>query len=242
MDFVEPNERFSVAKYKKLAEQKIAEILKEGKTPIIVGGTGLYVNCLVEGIEFQDTEIDLKYREELRKRAEVDGLESLYYELREIDPISAEKISINDFKRISRALEVYKTTGKTITEQNILSKKNGVKYNYIMFGLNMDRNLLYERINKRVDLMLEQGLIQEVKDILKMYGSFPTAMQALGYKEVKQYIEGIYTKDEMIEKLKMETRRYAKRQLTWFRRYTQINWLDATLDTECNVRKIIQTI
>jgi len=242
MDFVDPDERFSVAKYKKMAEQKIDELVQKGITPIIVGGTGLYVDCLVEGIEFQEVEIDLEYRNTLKEIAEKEGLQTLYNKLKEIDPISADRISPNDFKRISRALEVYKTTGKTITEQNRLSKLKGVKYDYIMFGLNMKRELLYDRINKRVDLMIEQGLIQEVEDILKRYGEFPTSMQALGYKEVKQYIEGNYTKDEMIDKLKMETRRYAKRQLTWFRRYKQINWLDATEGVDNNIRKIITRI
>lgn len=238
LDFLEPNKRFSVAKYKQMAEEYIEKILSFNKVPIIVGGTGLYVNSLVDGIKFQEAEIDEKYREELKNRAEKEGLEVLYRELEQIDKKAASKISVNDFKRITRALEVYKTTGKTITYQNEMSKKDGVKYDYKMFGINMDRQLLYERINKRVDIMISQGLIQEVESILSMYDEFPTAMQALGYKEVKLYFDGILTKDEMIEKIKMESRRYAKRQLTWFRRDDRITWLDGLNDINNNIQII----
>ena len=137
-----------------------------------------------------------------------------------------EKISQNDKKRIMRILEIYKATGKTKTEQEIESRKNPVEYDYKVFAINWDREKLYQRINKRVDIMVEQGLIKEVENIVKKYNKFPTAMQGLGYKEVVQYIEGNCTKDEMIEKIKMETRRYAKRQLTWFRKNKQTIWLE----------------
>lgn len=160
LDFIEPNKRYSVAKYKQMAEEYIEKILSLNKVPIIVGGTGLYVNSLVDGIKFQEAQIDEKYREELKHRAEKEGLEVLYKELEKIDRTAASKISVNDFKRITRALEVYKTTGKTITYQNEMSKKDGVKYDYKMFGINMDRQILYERINKRVDIMISGGLIR----------------------------------------------------------------------------------
>ena len=225
LDFVEPNQRYSVAEFKKDAESAIEEILAKGKTPIVVGGTGLYVDSLIYGIEYQDIELDEKYRKELEERVEKEGLEKLYEEAQKIDPQAMEKISINDQKRILRVLEIYKATGKNKTEQEIESRKKGVKYDYKVFAINWERPLLYERINKRVDIMIEQGLIEEVEELLKKYDIFPTAMQGLGYKEVVEYLQGITTKEEMIEKLKMETRRYAKRQITWFKKNKQTIWI-----------------
>lgn len=225
LDFVEPNQRYSVAEFKKAAEAAIEEILKKGKTPIIVGGTGLYVDSLIYGIEYQDIELDEKYRQELEDRASKEGLEKLYEEAQKVDPQAMEKISPNDKKRILRILEIYKTTGKNKTEQEIESRKNGVKYDYKVFAINWGREALYERINKRIDMMIEQGLIQEVEQLLKKYNEFPTAMQGLGYKEVVEYLQGITSKEEMIEKLKMETRRYAKRQITWFKKNKQTIWI-----------------
>ena len=227
LDFVEPNQRYSVAEFKKDAESAIEEILSKGKTPIIVGGTGLYVDSLIYGIEYQDIELDEKYRQELEQRAEAEGLHKLYEEAQKIDPQAMEKISPNDKKRILRVLEIYKATGKNKTEQEIESRKNGVKYDYKVFAINWDRETLYERINKRVDIMIEQGLIQEVEQLLKKYNEFPTAMQGLGYKEVVEYLQGITTREEMIEKVKMETRRYAKRQITWFKKNKQTIWIGA---------------
>ena len=226
LDFVEPNQRYSVAEFKKDAESAIEEILAKGKTPIVVGGTGLYVDSLIYGIEYQDIELDEKYRKELEDRVEKEGLEKLYEEAQKIDPQAMEKISRNDQKRILRVLEIYKATGKNKTEQEIESRKKGVKYDYKVFAINWERQLLYERINKRVDIMIEQGLIQEVEELLKKYDNFPTAMQGLGYKEVVEYLQGITTKEEMIEKLKMETRRYAKRQITWFKKNKQTIWIE----------------
>ena len=172
--------------------------------------------------------LDLKYREELMKKAEtLDGLQKLYEEACRIDPKAMEKISQNDKKRICRILEIYKSTGKTKTELEILSRKNEPQYDFIKFAINMDRTLLYERINKRVDLMIEAGLVDEVKNILSKYNEYPTAMQALGYKEVKEYLENKLTFEEMVEKIKQETRKYAKRQLTWFRKNNDYIWLEA---------------
>ena len=226
VDFVEPNNRYSVADFKQDAEKAIEEILKNGKVPIIVGGTGLYVDSLIYGIEYQDIKFDEKYRKELENRVEQEGLESLYNEAKKIDPQAMEKISSNDQKRILRVLEIYKATGKNKTEQEAESRKNGVKYDYKVFAINMDREKLYERINKRVDIMIEQGLIQEVQDLLKKYDEFPTAMQGLGYKEVVEYLQGNISKEEMIDKVKMETRRYAKRQNTWFKKNKQTIWIE----------------
>ena len=225
LDFVEPNKRYSVAEFKKDAEQAIEEILEKGKTPIIVGGTGLYVDSLIYGIEYQDIKLDEGYRKELEGRVENEGLEKLFEEAKKIDPQAMEKISQNDKKRILRILEIYKATGKNKTEQEIESRKNGVKYDYKVFAINWDREILYDRINKRVDMMIEKGLINEVEELLKKYTEFPTAMQGLGYKEVVEYLQGKTTREEMIEKIKMETRRYAKRQITWFKKNKQTIWI-----------------
>lgn len=239
---VSPEERYSVAQYKQDAKAAIKEIIAKGKTPIIVGGTGLYVDSLIYEIEYNDVKIDENYRKELEKIVEEQGLEELYKKALEIDPVAMEKISPNDKKRIMRVLEIYKTTGKTKTEQELESRKNPVEYDYKIFAINWDRKILYQRIDKRVDIMIEQGLIDEVRDILKKYNKFPTAMQGLGYKEAVDYINGIYTKEEMIEKIKMETRRYAKRQLTWFRKNKQTIWLDGTNDIQNNINIILEGI
>ena len=179
LDIVSPEERYSVSDFKKQAEQCIEQILQKGKVPIICGGTGLYVNSLIYGIEFANEEIDMKYREYLNEIAQKEGLEKLYKKALEIDPEAASKISKNDQKRIIRILEIYHKTGKTKTQQDLESRKNEVKYDYRVFGINMDRQILYGRINKRVDIMLDQGLIQEVESILANYHTFPTAMQGL---------------------------------------------------------------
>ena len=239
VDFVSPDERYSVSNFKKDAEKAIEEILEKGKTPIVVGGTGLYIDSLIYGIEFQNEEVDLEYREKLNKIVDEKGLESLYKKAQEIDPEAMKKISINDRKRIIRVLEIYHKTGKTKTEQELQSRKNEVKYEYKVFAITMDREKLYERIEKRVDSMIEQGLIEEVKQILNKYHTFPTAMQGLGYKEVVEYLEGSCTKEEMIEKIKKETRHYAKRQLTWFRKNKETIWLDGEKSTDENVSIIL---
>ncbi len=242
LDFVSPDARYSVAEYKIDATSAIEEILQKGKTPIIVGGTGLYVDTLIYGIEYSDIKIDEEYRQELENIAKEQGLQVLYEMAQKIDSKAMEKISSNDKKRIMRVLEIYKATGKTKTEQEAESRRAGVKYNYKVFALNMDRGVLYNRINLRVDLMIKNGLIEEVSKLKEKYNQFPTAMQGLGYKEVVEYLEAKTTKEEMIEKIKMETRRYAKRQLTWFRKNKETIWLDATKDKQDNISEIINYI
>ena len=242
LDIVEPNERYSVADYKRDAKKAIKEIIEKGKVPIIVGGTGLYLDSLIYEIEYQNIEFDEEYRKKLEKQVEEIGLETLYEEAKKIDPEAIEKISPNDKKRILRILEIYHTTGKNKTEQEKESRKKEVEYDYRVFAISWDREVLYDRINKRVDIMIKQGLIQEVKGILEEYDEFPTAMQGLGYKEVVQYLKGEYTKEEMIEKLKMETRRYAKRQLTWFRKNKQTIWLDGENGIQNNMKIILEGI
>ena len=239
VDFVSPEKRYSVSEYKEDASKSIEEIINKGKTPIIVGGTGLYLNSFIYNIQYNEMEVDLNYRRELEKEAEEYGLEVLYNRAKEIDPEAMEKVSANDKKRITRVLEIYNATGRNKTELEKKSRKE-VSYNYLIFGINMERSILYDRINKRVDIMLEQGLIEEVKNLINKYSNMPTAMQGLGYKEVKEFLDGNISKEEMIEKIKMETRRYAKRQITWFKRIENIIWLDGLNKTEENVNSIME--
>ena len=225
VDFVSPDTRYSVADYKTDAEKAIENIISKGKIPIIVGGTGLYVDSLIYGIEYPEIKFDEEYRKKLEKEAE-EGLENLYNKAKEIDEQAMQKISINDRKRIIRVLEIYHATGKNKTEQEKESRKKEVKYDYKIFAINIDREKLYERINKRVDIMLENGLIEEVKQIKEKYKKFPTAMQGLGYKEILAYLNGTSTLEEAIYIIKRESRHFAKRQLTWFRRERDVIWLD----------------
>ena len=242
LDFVSPDERYSVADYKKQATICIEEILKKGKIPIVVGGTGLYIDSLIYNIEYDEIEYDEKYRKELEEIAKNEGLDVLYDRAKEIDPEAIKSISKNDKKRIIRILEIYKATGKNKTEQEIKSREKEIEYDYKVYAISWDRQVLYERINKRVDIMIKQGLIEEVKNILEKYDEFPTAMQGLGYKEVVQYLNNELSKEEMIEKIKQETRRYAKRQLTWFRKNKQTIWLDAKENIQNNINIILEGI
>lgn len=240
LDFVSPDERYSVADYKKQAKQAIREIIEKGKVPIVVGGTGLYVDSLIYEIEYQDIEFDEKYRKQLEERSKKEGLEVLYNEAKKIDPEAITKISPNDKKRILRILEIYNATGKNKTEQEEESRKNEVEFDYKVYAISWDREKLYDRINQRVDIMIDQGLIEEVQKIYSKYNKFPTAMQGLGYKEVLEYLEGKCNKQEMIDKIKQETRRYAKRQLTWFRKNKQTIWLDGQEKIQNNIEIILE--
>ncbi len=223
--FVEPDEQFSVYKYCEKAKAIIDDIVSRGKKAVIVGGTGLYFNSLVDNIEYLPDETDFDYREELKKRAETEGADVLLSELREIDPQAAEKLHLNNVGRIIRALEIYRATGKTKSEQNEQSKKNPSPFKLTAVCLDArDRQFLYNRINKRVDTMLESGLLKEAEGFLNSpLGN--TAKQAIGYKELTPYFNGEKTLEECIDNLKMQTRRYAKRQLTWFRRDDRMNYL-----------------
>lgn len=223
--FVPMGEKFSVAKYKEKAIKAIDDILSRNMLPVVVGGTGFYIDTLVNNTEFFDyEESDIRVKLEERHRNE--GIEALYRELTAIDPRTADRLHINDVKRIIRALEVYYSTGKTISEQDELSHENESKYRWCLIGLNAkDRQYLYDRINLRVDLMLEVGLIEETKAFFSSDVS-ATAAQAIGYKELKPYIDSLVTLEEAVERLKTESRRYAKRQLTWFRKNDRIYWLN----------------
>lgn len=239
---ISPTVRYSVANFKKDAINAIDEIIKKGKTPIIVGGTGLYVDSLVYGIDYDDTEVDLEYRNQLEEIAKNNGLDVLYSQAIKIDPLAMEKISNNDKKRIFRVLEIYHSTGKTKTEQEYESRKKENPYNYIVFAIDMERKKLYERINKRVDIMIENGLVEEVKNLIDKYEELPTAIQGLGYKEVVSYLNNEITYEEMVEKIKLETRHYAKRQLTWFRRNKNITWINGLDNIQNNINIILEGV
>ena len=240
IDYVSPEKRYSVAEFKKDAKKAIKEIVAKGKTPIVVGGTGLYVDSLIYEIEYPEIEFDEQYRKQLEEQVEQKGLNYLYNEAVKIDKEAMEKISPNDKKRILRVLEIYHATGKTKTEQEKESRKKEVEFDYHVYAIDWEREELYDRINKRVDIMIEQGLVEEVEEVLRKYKKFPTAMQGLGYKEVVEYLENKITKEEMIKKIKQETRRYAKRQLTWFRKNKQTIWLKGTNEIQNNVNIILE--
>ena len=243
IDIIEPNQRYTVSNFKVDAEKCIEEIISKGKIPIVVGGTGLYVDSLVYGVEYFDMEYDENYRNQLMEQAQTEqGLNELYNQAKEIDSKAIEKISPNDKKRIIRILEIYKATGKNKTELEIESRKNGVKYDYHVFIVNMDREILYDRINRRVNIMIDKGLIDEVRGIYSKYDTFPTAMQGLGYKEVVEFIEGKISKEEMIEKIQKESRHYAKRQLTWFRKDDSFIWIDGLNNIDDNIRLIREEV
>jgi len=241
IDEVYPDEEFSVAKFKKLALEYIKEIISKGKIPIIVGGTGLYINSLIYNIDFSEVETDWELRNKLKKEADEKGNAYLHEKLKAIDPDAAEKIHVNDVKRIIRAIEVYESTGKTISHLQKISRLKPPEYNYIKFGLAMNRARLYDRINKRVDVMLENGLVDEVKKLVELgYDKNAIAMQGLGYKEILAYLRGECSLAEAVEILKRETRRYAKRQITWFKRIEDVCWID--MDNFNNNREIIENL
>ena len=223
--FLSPDEQFSVAKYCEMARECVNDITNRNKKAVLVGGTGLYYSSLTDNISFFEEETDFDYREELKRRAESEGAEVLLEELRRVDPEAASQLHINNLGRIMRALEIYHATGKTKTEQNNQSRLNPSPFEVTAICLDArDRQFLYNRINLRVDLMLEAGLLEEAKRFFDSpLGN--TAKQAIGYKELDPYFKGEKTLDECIENLKMQTRRYAKRQLTWFRRDERINFL-----------------
>ena len=235
----EPDSQFTVCDFVNEANDIILDIYKRNKLPIIVGGTGLYVDSLINNIDFGINSSE-NIREELNKKVDEIGLDFLYKELLMIDKDYAEKISINDKKRIIRALEIYYSTGKTMTIRHEQSKNKEKLINPLLIGINFkNREILYDRINNRVDLMLKNGLLEEAK---KSYQNknFCGAAQAIGHKELYNYFENVCTLNEVSENLKMQTRRYAKRQLTWFRKNKDINWLYA--DEENILEKSINLI
>lgn len=228
---LEPTSSFSVAEYVKLAQQKIEDIAARGKLPILVGGTGLYVSSLIDNINFDNAITDGSVRRKLTEEAERIGNEAMLEKLREIDPEAAEKIPAANLVRIIRALEVYEVTGIPFSRHKELNRMQGSLYNACMIGLTYkDRSVLYDRINRRVDIMLEKGLIEECRAVYENE-KLGTVCQAIGYKELIPYFDGVKPKEECIDKIKQYSRNYAKRQLTWFRRDERIKWVEIEEDT-----------
>lgn len=224
MDFLEPDVNFSVADYCEMAHRVIAEIHSRGKLPILVGGTGLYIDSLVNNVDFDQDDENHQIRKELEEMAEKEGVEAIHNILKEIDPETAQKYHPNNIRRVIRAIEFYRVTGKRISDH--AKEEKTPRYDVVYFCIDWDREILYDRINRRVDIMVEEGLVEEVKELLaKGYDKNSTAMQGIGYKEFYACLGGIKTLEETLEEIKQGSRRYAKRQLTWFRRNKNIHWL-----------------
>lgn len=241
IDIIHPSETFSVSQFKSLADKTIEDILSKGKLPVIAGGTGLYIDSILNNTYFGEFSGDEEYRAFLRSRAEREGGTVLLEELRSVDPECAERLHVNDTKRVIRALEFYHCTGKTLTKNEKESRTQKSKYEFLLMGLFFeDRQKLYDRINLRVDAMLDAGLVKEAEIALKNSDS-PTAYQAIGYKELKPYFDGTSTLEQAVESLKKSTRNYAKRQLTWFRRYENMTRLYVDKNEVQNAYEIVRS-
>lgn len=226
ISIISPDEEFSVSRFKELAESAAKDITARGKLPIVAGGTGLYVDCLINNTTFLDNTKNDDVRAFLQSRLEKEGNEVLYNELLEKDPEAAEKIHPNNSLKIIRALEILYSSGNTLTEQNQHSHEKESEFESLVIGLNaVNRDVLYDRINLRVDIMVENGLVEETRKFFETKTA-STACQAIGYKELKPYIDGVMSLEDAKDNLKQATRRYAKRQLTWFRRNEKIKWLN----------------
>ena len=241
IDFVEIGENFSVVQYKEMATRCIEDILSRGKVPIFVGGTGLYINSITEEIKYDEAAENKEIREKLEKIAETEGNERLYEKLKEVDIDTDSRLHINDTKRIIRALEVFEATGITITEHQKMSKEIEKKYDYKIVGLWMERENLYNRINLRVDKMIEDGLEDEARNIIEMIKNNGkiTSFQAIGYKEFLKYFNGEVSLEDAIASIKQESRRYAKRQVTWFKRTNGLKWINVDRDINDVINDII---
>ncbi|RLL45395.1 tRNA (adenosine(37)-N6)-dimethylallyltransferase MiaA [Oceanobacillus piezotolerans] len=230
IDIAEPDEPFSVAAFQSHVKSSIDEITSRNKLPILVGGSGLYIQAALFDYHFSDTERDNSITNRLQEQVEVEGIMPLYNRLKEIDPVQAEKIHPNNHRRVIRAMEIYETTGKTMTEYQEDQALES-PYHLILIGLEMERELLYKRINKRVNDMMDQGLLDEVKSLYEQGYSRCQSMRGIGYKEFIPYFEGTQSLEESIDILKRNSRRFAKRQYTWFRNKMAIDWYEVTPET-----------
>lgn len=227
IDVLDPREEFNVVTFQRLAKQAMEDIYARGHIPVIAGGTGFYIQALLYDIDFTETTEDTSYRTALEEKAKKEGPEVLHAQLQKVDPESAAAIHANNVKRVIRALEFYEQTGEKISAHNEKERKKESPYQFFYYVLNTDREVLYERIDRRVDLMLEQGLIEEVKKLKEMGCTRDLiSMQGLGYKEILAYLEGECSLEEAIYILKRDTRHFAKRQLTWFKRERDVRWLN----------------
>ncbi|NLK96983.1 MAG: tRNA (adenosine(37)-N6)-dimethylallyltransferase MiaA [Epulopiscium sp.] len=246
IDEIDPKEDFSVAIFQQKAKEYMKQIYAKNKLPILVGGTGFYIQSVVYDINFMETNTDNAYRNQLQELARKEGNEYVHQMLKEVDPVSADAIHPNNIKRVIRALEYYHQTNEPISQHNEREKAKESPYNTAFFCLTMNRDTLYQRIDQRVDLMIQAGLVDEVKGLLDQgYSSELVSMQGLGYKELVQYLEGRISLEEAIYILKRDTRHFAKRQLTWFRRQEDPYWIDVeamNFDVEKIVRNMINHI
>ncbi|MBQ7469493.1 MAG: tRNA (adenosine(37)-N6)-dimethylallyltransferase MiaA [Pseudobutyrivibrio sp.] len=230
IDAIEPTEDFHVVRFQKMVLEAMDEIYAKGKIPIICGGTGFYIQAILYDIQFTEQEIDENYRKSLEDFADENGNEALHERLNEVDPESAASIPAANRKRVIRAIEYFHQTGEKFSVHNEREKQRTSPYNFAYFVLNDDRAILYNRIDKRVDIMMKAGLLDEVKMLLSL-GCKPgmTSMDGIGYKEIISYLDGNITLEEAVELIKKNSRNYAKRQLTWFRREKEVTWLDKTV-------------
>ena len=227
VDILEPDEEFHVVLFQQMAKQAIQKIYEKGKIPILVGWTGFYIQAVLYDIDFSENEKDTSYREELEKLAQTKGAEYLHDRLREVDEKSAQDIHANNVKRVIRALEYFHQTGEKISEHNEEQRKKVSPYNFSYFVLNDERAHLYERINLRVDQMINEGLVREVQSLKeKGYTRDMVSMQGLGYKEMLDYLDNKCSLEEAVEIIKRDTRHFAKRQITWFKRESDVTWID----------------
>ncbi|EJQ98029.1 tRNA dimethylallyltransferase [Bacillus mycoides] len=227
IDIKDPEDSFSVAEFQERVRKCIREITERGKLPIIVGGTGLYIQSVLFDYQFTDEAGDATYREQMEKLALERGVEYIHKKLQEVDPESAERIHANNVRRVIRALEIFHTTGEKMSNQ-LEKQENELLYDVSLIGLTMDREMLYDRINLRVNLMIEQGLLEEVKGLHERGVRDCQSIQAIGYKEIYDYFENRVSLEEAVSQLKTNSRRYAKRQLTWFRNKMDVAWFDVT--------------
>jgi len=227
IDAFAPDEEFNVVKFQQYAKKYIEDIQSRGKIPILVGGTGFYIQAVLYDIDFTENDINPSYRQELEQTVKEKGAEYLHALLKQVDPKSAEKVHPNNIKRVIRALEYHKLTGEKISDHNTEQRKKNSPYQYCYFVLNKNRAKLYEGINLRVDQMMQNGLLEEVKDLAERgYTKDMVSMQGLGYKELLAFLEGEGTLENAVDLIKKETRHYAKRQITWFKRENEIIWIN----------------
>ena len=239
IDIISPEENFSVADYQEYVDKLIKDIINRGKTPLMVGGTGLYINAVVDGFMLPEMEPDHELRKKLRKKADKHGNKYVHNILADIDPPLAKKLHPNDLRRVIRGIEIYRLTGNTKSYYKKKQEKREKRYNTFKFGLKRERQELYNRINLRVDKMIEQGLLDEVKYLKNNYSLSKTASQALGYKEILAYLDGKYDLEEAKRIIKRDSRHYAKKQLSFFKRDDSINWFN---QSKLNKKQIFDDI